>query len=106
MIFLLLLISIFVFLIYKKNERYRGIIRIFFISFWSYQEMRLMIAACFVVYFASCIFDSPLSIPPKTLIPSNFQINHHHDLGGNKYIPIRIELSEPAYPIKFEIIEK
>ena len=103
-LFLVLFIVFIIVMVCKKSERFKNIFRNFLVAFWSYQEMRLMVAACFVIYFASFVFSPPNT--SSTTFPSNFRINHHHDFSGNMHAPINIQLSDPGYPIKFEVSEK
>ena len=57
----------------------------------SYKEVRVMLVACMIIYFTS------------TVLPSKIDITIYHDFGGNKYNPISFQLSDPGYPIRFEV---
>lgn len=60
------------------------------LDFWSYQEMRVMTATCAVLYFFSVINPLNVGIQNNIDIPKNIEINHN--LTGNTYSPIKIEL--------------
>lgn len=101
LVILLITACIFYFF-YKRNSSFRERVIKFSMNFWSYKEMRLMVAACFVVYFTSCLIPSPRT-SSSVSFPSSLRIEHHHDFSGNLNAPINIRLSDPGYPIKFEI---
>lgn len=72
--------------------------------FWSCKEIRVMIAACGIIYFASIVLPS---IEFKIIhdIPKR-DITINHDFGGNMHKPISFQFSDPGYPIKFEVRNK
>lgn len=55
--------------------------------------------ACVVVYFASIMLSSRIEVK----MVHQVDVKMHHDFSGNMYKPINIQLSDPGYPIKFEV---
>ncbi|MEG0287051.1 MAG: hypothetical protein RSB82_04880 [Victivallaceae bacterium] len=72
--------------------------------FWSYREMRSMIGACVVIYFASLMLTSKIEIKMAHDVNGNIRINH--DFSGNMHKPINLQISDPGYPIKVDVKNK
>jgi hypothetical protein len=89
----------------KANNNKLDFLRNVIILFWSYKEMRYMVAACVVIYFASTMFGSHFEISIVHSIKGNVKsdVELKHDFGGNLHNPINIQLSDPGYPVKLEV---
>lgn len=72
--------------------------------FWSYREMRSMVGACVVIYFASLMLTSKIEIKMAHDVHGNIKINH--DFSGNMHKPINLQISDPGYPIKVDVKNK
>jgi hypothetical protein len=73
----------------------------YLLDFWSYKEMRWMVAACVIVYFLSVSFPNNLETnnhPHLNNHNFHFDLNHKvsgslsHNLSGTSYGPISVEV--------------
>lgn len=69
---------------------------------WSFKEMRTMVSACIVIFFASILLPSKIEIKVTHDFAKN-KMTINHDLSGNLNSPINLKLSDPGYPIKVEV---
>lgn len=80
-----------------------------FSDFWSYKEMRFMVAACVIIAFFSFITGGKIElkvthdISKLSTSPIKGDIKINHDFGGNLHHPITVQLSDPGYPVKVEV---
>ena len=82
----------------------------YWLRFWSYKEIRMMVAACAVICFAFVMIPSKMEIKMihefSTKYGNPIELRLNHDFAGNMHKPIIIHLSDPGWPIKLDITNR